>query len=232
MQQPCPICGDFRRDPEASGLCRAYGNKALGAARFYERDGIVLFCPVAPLVPGYLMLAYAEHNDRAMLYRPASSFAQFLADLLGALESRFGSAWCFEHAGAAPDGTSCVPHGHIHVLPGVPPVALFESASHIVPMEARGPADVYVRTRSGGVGLMLERRNHQHVRRIIGAVEGIGWDWRLHRHEAIYHATTAVLDSVISDLTAATALPETASPETTVPETTVPETTVPETVQC
>ncbi|HEX6468999.1 MAG TPA: hypothetical protein VF069_07870 [Streptosporangiaceae bacterium] len=214
MPRHCPICGDFRRDQEASGLCRAYGKEALDAARFYERDGIVLFCPVAPLVPGYLMLAYAEHNDRVMLYRPASAFVRLLADVLAALESRFGAAWCFEHAGAAPNGPSCVPHGHVHALPGAPPVALFESASRIAPMEAREPADVYVRTRAGGVGLLLERRNHQHVRRVIGAVEGIEWDWRLHRHETIYRATTAVLDSVISDLAGAPGGPDSAFPET------------------
>jgi diadenosine tetraphosphate (Ap4A) HIT family hydrolase len=172
------------------------------SARYYERDGIALFCPVAPLVPGYLMLAPTRHDERPLLHRPTEALSLLLADVLSALDSRFGSSWCFEHASASADGTSCVPHAHIHLLPGVPPVALFESASRIALTNAEELADVYVRTTAGGVGIILEGRSRQHVRRIIaaGTEGGMGWDWRIHRHEAIYRETTSILLSVISDL--------------------------------
>lgn len=214
MRSPCPICGDFRRDPASSGLFRAYGRDALRTANLYRYDRWVLFCPVAPLVPGYLMLSPVRHEEASLLHRPTGSLARLVTAALRALELRFTTAWCFEHAGPAVDGTSCVPHAHIHLLPGVPPVSLFESARRIVPGTVDGGCedlpDVYVRTAVGAVGLVLANRNRQHVRRIIAATteESVGWDWRIHRHPATYHATNLMLPSIASELGRATALAE------------------------
>jgi HAD-hyrolase-like len=82
MRQPCPICGDFDRNPLESGLFRAYGGKALREARFYECDGFMLFCPVAPLVPGYLMLAPTQHEENSLLHRPTPVFSLLLVNVL------------------------------------------------------------------------------------------------------------------------------------------------------
>jgi diadenosine tetraphosphate (Ap4A) HIT family hydrolase len=213
MRSPCPICGDFRRDPATSGLFRAYGGEALSAAHLYRHGEYVLFCPVAPLVPGYLMIAPVRHAENSLLHRPAGALSRLVTATLRALELRFGTAWCFEHAGRAADGTSCVPHGHIHLLPGAPPPALFASARRILPAEPDSDgelSDVYVRTAAGAVGLVLENRDRQHVRRVIAAASGqrLGWDWRIHRHPETYRATNLMLPALVSDLGYPTAMAE------------------------
>lgn len=197
----CPICGDFARDPATSGLARAYGEPTAQRARFLEREGFTLFCPVAPLVVGYLMIAPTDHDERVLLHQPTPQLAGAVDSVLAGLERGFGAAWAFEHASTSADGTSCVPHAHVHLLPGWPPLRLFESAT-ATSLPDEDVADVYVRTTTGTVGLVVRPRRRQHVRIILAAEtqRALSWDWRLDRQDAIYRATCSVLDQIAPTL--------------------------------
>lgn len=194
----CPICGDFARDPMSSGLARAYGEEALSKARFAALNGYVLFVPVAPLVPGYLLLAPAEHRPDVILATGGAQDAAVLA-VLRAMVDLFGHAWAFEHTGGGVDGPSCVEHGHVHLLPHHPPPELLRCDQSPL-----GTADVVVRTLNGSVGLRVSSRRKQHVRRLIADTCELGptWDWRVFRHGEIYGETCRILDEILKTLRA------------------------------
>lgn len=196
----CPVCGDLERDPDCSGVARAYGIHALKRMRSYSRDGFALFVPVAPLVPGYLMIAPQRHSEMAVLTDEASPAIRFITETTDALAARFGSAWYFEHVSRNGDGTSCVPHGHVHILPGSPPVSLFHQAEVVVPPDPR--IDIIVGTPSARLAFSLKTRHRQHVRRHIAASlrPQPGWDWRVSRHPDVYSETCEIIRSVAAQV--------------------------------
>ena len=161
-------------------------------ARFYQRDGLCLFTPVAPLVTGYVMIAPVEHRQTPLMQHPNHSLKRMIRDTLDALALTFENVWFFEHASRNRDGTSCVPHSHLHLLPGVPPLELVQGS---VQESAPSQVDIYIGTREATLGLSVPARSRQHVRRAIAQAEfGLPlWDWRLHHHEPIYRATEAIL---------------------------------------
>lgn len=192
----CPVCGDLERNPDYSGVARAYGVQALKQMRSYSRDGFSLFVPVAPLVPGYLMIAPGTHSESTILTDETSPAIRFITDTTKALASYYGSAWHFEHVSKNSDGTSCVPHSHVHILPGYPPVSLFQEATIVSPLDPY--VDIMVGTPSARMAFSLPNRQRQHVRRHIAASlrHHPGWDWRISRHPETYKETCEVIRSV------------------------------------
>lgn len=186
----CPICGDIRRDHDESGIARAYGNTTADTARFYSEREAVLFVPVSPLVRGYVLLASRHHTDRPMLHHGEPETWDIVHRIIHSLSQVYGSGWFFEHVSPSPTGTSCVPHSHVHCLPGSPPPSLFHSA------EVTSPEDPQIDVILGGprnsVGLIVHARLRQHVRRHIALHEHHlpVWDWRLHRHTDAYSSTS------------------------------------------
>lgn len=194
----CPICGDFNQDAETSGIARAYGADALRRIRLFERDGLVLFVPVAPLVSGYLMIAPERHTETTLLVDPASPATLLANETANSLAAIYGSAWYFEHVSKSTEGTSCVPHSHVHVSPGSPPSSLFCQAE-LLPLSDPG-VDIVVGSAKTQLALAVKTRYRQYVRRHISESQnGIPvWDWRLVRHSANFHATSKALPLIAS----------------------------------
>jgi diadenosine tetraphosphate (Ap4A) HIT family hydrolase len=196
LSNSCPICGDLARDPDTSGIAGAYGERALSQAQIVRAHGFAVFVPVAPLLPGYLMVAPAKHETESLL---AGRGPQDLLidEVLSRMMSKLGAAWAFEHSGRSVDGPSCVDHAHVHLLPGFPPADLMRHRP--APLTT---ADVIVRTTTGAVGFDVPERSKQYVRRLIAEDAGLGpaWDWRIYRHAPIYETTAGFLRNIMDGI--------------------------------